>query len=802
MLIVRPDAFELLEFLSLDDGWIEPELYKKIVPDILASINKRPEVGVIAVEALLDKGQYDFARELFEEIVRTGRIGRGGLLRSFSAIMPRELSAPELENLGQLTFDDLRQRECRHRLLVMSERLPPSVVRRLVRGAEEVTMVLYGDLYGKIDLKEIRHAVPNIKINIEHARTRADRFDDRYYEIHKRTAECAKFIVDANIRCLEELAGFGRHNSLLAKLMSLELADTIFFKSLRNNAVLSAIKDAEFDDIIIEFGRNAELYRVVSSLPGIFADSRVRGCCWSDSRKVREGHITRLRSAHKYISDFNELISAGVSAHRPTKYSSELKRYLESVSYPRRKGGKYFSDRPMIVLASSLDRAYLNDAAKMAIELCKSFNVDIMWGEVSSKSLEAALLRCSQEKQNAGDLEYGIPGVINVAAPVAKIPPSIFRDFLDLCGGNIQYSIRYLIERNSQDPAVCSALLSQADTGIPRTLLAAIGRMRAGASAIREHDYKTMLICSARTATNAQQAIPARYHQIPTIAVESHCLNASYCRYASIFTDKVALFSKYFSEEYERYFGISQNNAYPIGSPRFIRPLNYDPIQFRREARNKLELHNDDEPLVFLPTQPLPSQKAADAVRRTVKALRSIQRPLRLIIKPHPEEGSNRVDLYRSVIREEDCQHFVEVLEGADFRNLLYASSMVLVFYSVTAIEAAILERPVAIIGFTNEDYPVPYHSILNVPFCVSESEISSAVLDVIEHGASSLSSAANFRQSHEYLLDQEYFSRLSDVVNGAIAGGANLIRSEADFPATPFVTAPFKPYFGQGSKS
>lgn len=175
-------------------------------------------------------------------------------------------------------------------------------------------------------------------------------------------------------------------------------------------------------------------------------------------------------------------------------------------------------------------------------------------------------------------------------------------------------------------------------------------------------------------------------------------MNAGYCRYGTIPTDYAALYSSYFAEEYDRHFGIPKDRSYSFGSPRILRPVGYDPIASRRDARQRIGLHAGDPAVLAFPTQPMPADHVLALSRMIIRAVKACEKPIRLLFKPHTEEGSGHVERYRQLIVEENAQDICFVA-NVDIQDLIIASELVLVAYSVTALEAAILERNVAIVG-------------------------------------------------------------------------------------------------------
>ncbi|URK88654.1 hypothetical protein LP421_16830 [Rhizobium sp. RCAM05350] len=82
----------------------------------------------------------------------------------------------------------------------MDGKLSPAAIKSLALGAEKITLLQYGDLYGKIDLEAVQAVLPGLQIEIEHGRSRIDRFQQQYFDIHRKTLEAAETLIDGFIK--------------------------------------------------------------------------------------------------------------------------------------------------------------------------------------------------------------------------------------------------------------------------------------------------------------------------------------------------------------------------------------------------------------------------------------------------------------------------------------------------------------------------------------------------------------------------------------------------------------------------
>lgn len=797
MLLANPGAREFLDYLALETSGKTIASFSQALPLLMSSVERNPETGIMVIKTLVEQGRIELARSVFEKVQRTNRIGKGALLRAFSALCPRPLDSHELESLGELTFEATFPRVCNHRLLVLSEPLPVTIIKHLAHGAEELTIILFQDLYGKLELKELHHLLPGVSIHVEHARTRADRFEQRYYDLHKKTSDCARTLLESSSGLLSEFVDDQVELPALVPLLQLEVADKLFFSAIRANAVIDAAKDEKFDDVIISFNHDFRLFRLVCTNEGIVGDRRIKGCCWAADKKTREQYLRKLQAAREYAEKLNSPLEQKIQDEdKVLENKARVKKYLKSAKATKRTLSSPKSGRPSIVLFATQDRAYISDITKIAYGLGSQYDVDIFWGIPRLDYITKALQAGNAGAARSDSVRRRAPGIVSM--PNATPTLDARRAFDKLLIPHVQSTGRALRESFRDDHALVSSMLLEFDASIGVVLLTALGRIRAGLNALNKYEYRAALICSARTSVNIQHAVSSRAAGIPSFAVEPHCLNASYCRYATIPTDYAVVFSDYFAGEYDRYFGIGRDRVFPLGSPRFLRPEGYEPNAARMAARNLLGLRPGDPDIIFLAMQPLPDKHVSDGVRRVLRAARAVRRPIKVLLRPHPEEGHSRINMYREIIVQEEAEDICELALEGEFKTMLMACSMALVFYSVTAVEAAIHERPISVVGFERENYPVPYSEILGVPYCLSVEEITAAVEDALEHGLTSRSGASLFHDQNPHLFENRYFERLGHVIAGTIANESFMSRPLKDLPQTPFVTAPFQPFFSE----
>lgn len=772
------------------------------MPKLIAAARQQEDATIALIAALLERGDMDLALEVIaaqkDRAPGDSTVDWPQLLLSLA---PRHLYETISSSTGITASEHLHPGPCKNRLIIMDDELSPAAIKSLAAGAEKITLLQYKDLYGRIDLKAVQAEIPGCEIVVEHGRSRVDRFHQRYYDMHRKTLEAAEALSQSFIQNTPWLAELvpGLHD--FDKDLTLELSDKLFFKTLRLEGVLQAALDPAFDSVIVTFGDGFELLRLFYSDPILWQDARIQGCCRPRKVKTVVKHAARVSDMQRrasvgsgaFILERIAALEEDMPADARLRPPENVKGYLLGASkIPERNVTSHVPDRKNVAFVVQEGRAYGYTAVQMATHLHSRYNVDVIltMGSISSllKNLSAAQKDPFLPKSEKGRL----PGYMKLAA--AAPDKSSAHSFSDAYLVSVADAARDLMSRNHFDRAVHSAIDFMLTDGLPQAVLHTIANARAIAALFEQRQYSAVAISPIRTPRNAQFTTLAREAGIPSLAVEPHCLNAAYCRYGTVLSDYAAVYSDYYAQEYDRYFGIPKERCYPFGSPRVLRPMDYDPIAARKEARRKIGLHPGDPPIIAVPTQPMPADHILAVWRMIIRAAKAFEMPVRVILKAHPEEGPGHVGRYRQIIAEEGATDLCYVAE-VDIKDLLIASELVLTAYSVTALEAVVLERNVAIVGREGVTYPVEYDKILGIPLCVTEKETLDTIREALTLHRDAKSGAQQFKAANPHLFDNSTFDRLETVVEDIIARGSGGIRSHEELPSSLFVTAPFQEY-------
>lgn len=770
------------------------------MPQILAAAEKNPGASIALVSSLLERGDVDVALMAADKLRNSTHTGEKVHWPSLvHSLLPHHLNETKLEDFP--TAASTTSGVCKSRLLIMDEKLPPAAIKSLSLGAEKVTLLQYKDLYGRINLAEIQAELPGCDITIEHGRSRADRFHQRYYDIHRKTLEAAEALSSNFIAETPWVANFIPEPEAFSRDLILEISDKLFFKTLRIDSVYQAAVDPTFDSVVICFGDSFELFRLFYSDPALWMDERIKGCCRSPKiqtvikfasrraemqRRAAVGSRDPILASIVSLEENGDLDGAGAPPEAVGSYLHAAGSTLNGVTKKSSPGQK------TIAFVANDSRPYMRTSLQIATHLQSRFNVDILLTQGNPKKVEEVLVNLPRDPYLTAVDQPRHPTVLKVAAP----PPdkATTKSFSETFLVAVANSSRALFVAHKDDLSVRVALDAMLTDGLPLAVLHAMGNARRVAAHLKNFSYSAIAVSPIRTANNTMFATVARTHGVPTIAVEPHFLNSAYCRYGTVSSDYAAVYSSYFVQEYDRFFGISKERCYAIGSPRILQPVGYDSIASRIEARRRIGLHEGDAPVVAFPTQPMPSAYILAVWRMVIQAIKTLDSPVLVLLKPHPEEGPGNVARYRQVIVEEGASQFCHVVD-VDIKDLLIASEFVLNCYSTTAIEAAVLERNVAIVGLEGVDYPMPWEGILGIPRCNDAKRIAEVVSEALRPGSNASLWPTKFKEQNPVLFDNSTFRRLADAIDDIITKGSDGIRRHEDLPASLFVTAPFREY-------
>lgn len=794
-------------------GDLQPttEELRALLPAMLQSAIMRNDGVVHLVLLLLERGAVALAIDVVTEHSRS--LARGGANAArwptqIRALCLRSITAPQLPPDYQIRREDLVPGPAEHRLLLTDHEMQPGMIRHLAEGAKALTLVRFNELYGQLKLELLTEFLPGVAIHVEHARSRNGRFSARYYKLHQQTLRIAECLADSLLPKLAACTSVDEDTHLA---FVLAVADRLFFKSLRMEGCLQALLDPKFDSIIISTEGNQDLLRLIVSSPAVTADERILIGSWSAVGRARTAFLSRLGTARARVAsgaqvDLQTIADDTMDADQGKVGTEAEEIGDEAFETHLTVIGKFIAGsfqgdlvragtvqigKPKVALVTSGNRAYLSSAVQAAHELQRDFNVDILWSHGRIETLLDALKRTGSQLRDAGSPTTGQPAIYaQNKDPSSRVAEAAFVHVFRRIAAEASDGIDAVV---GDDVALRVAVAMEIASGLSIFMIRTLARLHRAEVHLSAQGYRAVVLCPVREPRNAIYVAAARHSNIPSLTVEPHCLNATYCRYSAVLTDFAALYSDYFVDEYAANFSISPDRCFVVGSPRITRPVSYDPNQSRLDVRKKLGL-DPEIPIVAVPTQPMPASHTDTVFRFVVRAVVGLGRPVRLYVKPHPEENEADRMLYREIILSEGGEDLC-CLVDFDIKELLIASDLVVSYYSVTALEAAVLERNIVIAGREGHDYPMPYHRILSVPLCHDAAEMRDAMIDTFDNRDTAATSVVAFKAANPVLFDNSTLQRISATVAEVATNGWSRLRTAAKLPLHPFVTAPFREY-------
>ena len=616
---------------------------------------------------------------------------------SFSPSHPH--SGDHLRWLPQSGFNS----PARHRLIITS---CPDLNERLAllcNGAEKVTVYSFRDLYGKLDLSEFSEHFRSKELLVEHARSRISRFSERYHRLHEETRQAAETIVGGLCSPNNKRANF----LVNAKpYLELSLADALFFPALKRESLEVLLADSKFDHIVIASagaGKDMNMVDHLFSCDGFTDDPRVEFVFPEQKYGASTSPVRWLEQLYSKKQGQDQL---GCSAS-----FLELDETLMQVAHTSVASMSSWqkSETANIFLASSSVGAY-NSSTKEILEILNeafTTKVAILDGNILS------LFGSTSEIPDDPNLFLQLPNTIRT------LRGEYYEEHLK--------AVQRLIPQIKQ-PALRRVLRVEQDQVVWSGLVWFLFRYALFHAWFTRQQKQNkapdaVVMTPFRTPIVAAFAGISKDHNIPTLAIEPHGLNAAYCRYSKVSADHYGVVSRYFTKAAEEGFGVPAEFSHPIGSPRLKAPEQYD-----REARVQVARDNyrslPDNIILTGKILTFFSQPAlwepVEAVWRMVCSA-AAEHDCQICLKMHPEEGDTQRRGYTKVITELGLEDRFTILTG-NATQAIEASDLIISRYSATVFETALLRKPVFCVTVGDGEYPLNQHDIIDAP-CFRDAE-------------------------------------------------------------------------------
>lgn len=690
------------------------------------------------------------------------------------------------------------EHKVKNRLVVCDQNLTPAACQKLVQGADQCVLFNINDLYGKLDLSEIE---TNCAIRVEHPRTRIRRFSKQYHDIHKLTSECgeklAKIIIKNDI-----LNGLLENTQNWVPYLTLELADSLFFRYLKTAAFQKLVTSNEFDHIILVFGDSQEFYRMITVAPEMISDPRVYTCCYSYNDNTLLTYEIRLSDIYNLVIASESTIHPIISQLQNEKFDKdELRRKMVKLS-------QSFGERIKSHASGHLDRITLNKRTKKLfiaandssayystfletiVELSKNMNVTVGWTGKSVKTFKEDLQLTSRKLK-----------LKNFKCPrIRNLNPSWLYDgknarlwskhALKLISDDVSNLLEELNEENILYFCTSEILFFILDQNLLKLSMSS----KIAETYISSDGYDCVALYPSRPTRLAAIANIARNVNVPSVTIESHALNGAYCRYGSIMTDFVAVPGEYFKKEYTKYYNIANDRCFVIGSPRLSRDKNFALSKARKVAREKVGMQGK---IVLFMSQPL-DQGHLDAIWIMIlQASKEIKSDtFKLAIKCHPEENFDRQNRYIEMA-EKFGVNLIRIASDQNPKEAIVASDIVLSCYSATLLEAAILGVPVASVNLPGKKYPVPYDKVIGCPNLSSVDDLIAIFEAIVNNDANIRKPVDLFLAQNAQYHDGMEHDRLSNFLLDIMTKQEDVIISHKNSVKDPFVKNKYEDFVG-----
>ena len=676
----------------------------------------------------------------------------------------------------------ISRKPARHRLIIANNLNNLTRLSLLFAGAENVSLFSPSNLYGRLTLTdEVKlHARPE-KLVIAHPRSRATRFSAAYHELHEETRLLAEEVMQG----IREQSD-GRLDEALPYL-ALGLADAVFFKALPIIGLKALMADPEVDQILIVSPDTPDpnYATLFMGIEGLVDDPRVEMVSLSASER------TRVEVTKSFATAFQRLpqpVQTSAALARPLLAGLDALRAEVITSGGGLTAWPIDTDmegRPKVLFVTTADSAYNSASATYADILNRNFN--LMMGMVGS---------------NPFAIFKSVPGILPPSPSRLQMLSTTTNKDLSF----LEYTLRHILEsvgaRHAQGGGsfVAAHVLQAESAKLARAplvnalfhwerLLLWLGKMNEA-----ETRPDLMVLSPLRPTMVGLAAAAARRFRIPSLALEPHIINAEYCRYTRVMTDRYGTVSSYLGDLARNGFSISKDRIDVIGSPRLIAKPSVSPDTARQtlEERGLAHFPEGRQTLVFF-SQPSNWGQISE-VWQTILAAMKPHEQMQILLKTHPEEGELRISSYLAIAQDMGLSDRVQSVKAAP-PTLIEAADLVLACYSATMVEAALAGRPVISVINKGGRYPMEQHKVVGAPQYQDEAELSAALGEFGADPGRSIARLERFLEDNpQFVTGPE--PHLVAAIKALVASDPEkVLRPATDLPPRLFIEGPYRVY-------
>ncbi len=668
----------------------------------------------------------------------------------------------------------------KHRLVLARSIKDIPTLPLLFQGAEAATVYVMDDLYGRADFSGLLRHSGECHVNVEHCRSRITRFSREYHRVYEDTRAAAETLMTsfAN-QCEDEFVLDDPNGTAMA------LADNLFFPCLQFVGLERLVASEEFDHIVVAIGGsrnvssklNKQFIRLMSGVKGLRTDPRVEMVCQSPHSEALDSLDTLI----KLLSTAPTITSVLQEPKQPLAPAIQALKN-NSTSLAKNFEDWPASEHPRVMFATSQVAAYNKSSAIYAQSIADISNLRIAFlggnlltfTDNSDERISSDMVTPLPQRPHKNLDQFHKWLVEFLAGQIGAISPAYVAHVMS---GSLAVVARDGILSHLAHANLCDAWFARLKKA--------------------EQLPQAMILTPFRSVRVAAFAQIARNYEVPSIAIEPHGLNSSYCRYCKVTADYYAVISNFFVEAAVEGFGMTAERCPVIGSPRLQGPKDYDVDVATKLARVKIKADTDVDldqgvPILSYFTQPSDWKQISEVWRIILKATDGLQ--CQLILKTHPEETASRVNAYLAIAAELGALDRVRTVK-TDAVTLIEASDLVLSGYSATVVEAALYRRPVFCVTNGKVDYPLNQHDVIGGPLFRTMTALRREVKAFLKDSAPYQDTAARFLQREAQLVDG-FEDRLNDLIKRTVSMPVEeAMRPLDELPDSLFLDGPHKVY-------
>jgi len=201
------------------------------------------------------------------------------------------------------------------------------------------------------------------------------------------------------------------------------------------------------------------------------------------------------------------------------------------------------------------------------------------------------------------------------------------------------------------------------------------------------------------------------------------------------------------------------------GHPRYDILARASEIYSREAFFRKMGLEPNKK-LIFITTDGLPECRVSNNVYGLLRVCSKMSDRAQVLIKPHP----NNVDRELYLRANNELGAKAIITSDLNLYEAIYASDVLITWFSTTAVEAILLDRPVIVLNLTSEPDHVDYVRQKVAFGAHSEAKLSCVLGEIFKGERCLEENRRAFVENHVYRVDGRAASRVVDLISNCIS--------------------------------